>query len=86
MNCAIIGSTKIAEVHAKHLINNGIKEITFISRSQNNRKKNISNLKKIFSNHIKFFHSDIEILKKIKLLLKIFIVICSSCHCREYWR
>ena len=31
MKCAIIGSTKIAEVHAKHLIENGIKEITFIS-------------------------------------------------------
>ncbi len=75
MNCAIIGSTKIAEVHAKHLINNGIKEITFISRSQNKRKKNISNLKKIFSNHIKFFHSDIEILKKIKFDL---ICICSK--------
>ena len=39
MNCAIIGSTKIAEIHAKHIINNGVKEITFISRSQNKRKK-----------------------------------------------
>ena len=48
MNCAIIGSTKIAEVHAKYIINNGIKEITFISRSQNRRIKNISNLKKFF--------------------------------------
>ena len=75
MNCAIIGSTKIAEVHAKHLINNGIKEITFISRSQNKRKKNISNLKKIFSNQIKFFHSDIKILNKKKFNL---ICICSK--------
>ena len=56
MNCAIIGSTKIAEIHAKHIIKNGVKEITFISRSQNKRKKNISNLKKIFLNQIKFLH------------------------------
>ena len=75
INCAIIGSTKIAEIHAKHLINNGIKEITFISRSQNKRKKNISNLKKNFSNQIKFFHSDINILKKKKFK---FICICSK--------
>ena len=75
MNCAIIGSTKIAEVHAKHIINNGVKEITFISRSQNKRKKNISNLKKIFFNQVKFFHSDIKILKKKKFDL---ICICSK--------
>ena len=75
MNCAIIGSTKIAEVHAKHIINNGIKEITFISRSQNKRIKNISNLKKIFSNKVKFFHSDIKILKKKKFNI---VCICSK--------
>jgi len=75
MNCAIIGSTKIAEIHAKHIINNGVKEITFISRSQNKRKKNISNLKKIFSNQVKFFHSDIKILKKKKFKL---VCICSK--------
>lgn len=75
MNCAIIGSTKIAEIHAKHIINNGVKEITFISRSQNKRKKNISNLKKIFSNQVNFFHSDIKILKKKKFNL---ICICSK--------
>lgn len=75
MNCAIIGSTKIAEIHAKHIINNGVKEITFISRSQNKRKKNISNLKKIFSNQVNFFHSDIKILKKKKFNL---VCICSK--------
>ena len=32
MNCAIIGSTKIAEVHAENLIKNKVKKITFISR------------------------------------------------------
>ena len=75
MNCAIIGSTKIAEVHAKYLINNGIKEITFISRSQNKRIKNILNLKKVFSNKVKFFHSDIKILNKKKFN---FVCICSK--------
>ncbi len=75
MNCAIIGSTKIAEVHAKHIINNGVKEITFISRSQNKRKKNIFNLKKIFSSRVKFIHSDIKILQKKKFNL---ICICSK--------
>ena len=75
MNCAIIGSTKIAEIHAKHIINNGVKEITFISRSKNKRKKNILNLKKIFSNQVNFFHSDIKILKKKKFNL---VCICSK--------
>jgi len=48
INCAIIGSTKIAEIHAKHIIKNGVKEITFISRSQNKRKKKYFKLKKNF--------------------------------------
>ena len=39
MNCAIIGSTKIAEVHAEQLVKNGVREITFISRSEQKRKK-----------------------------------------------
>ena len=39
MRCVIIGSTKIAEVHAEQLVNNGAKEITFISRSSVKRKK-----------------------------------------------
>ena len=42
MNCAIIGSTKIAEVHAEQLANNGVREITFISRSEQKRKKIIN--------------------------------------------
>ena len=41
MNCAIIGSTKIAEVHAEQLIKNGVNEITFISRSLAKKKKKI---------------------------------------------
>ena len=39
MNCAIIGSTKIAEVHAEQLLKNGVKEITFISRSKKKREQ-----------------------------------------------
>ena len=46
MNCAIIGSTKIAEVHAEQLIKNGVNEITFISRSLAKRRKMISCIKK----------------------------------------
>ena len=46
MNCAIIGSTKIAEVHAEQLANNGVREITFISRSEQKRKKIITKVKK----------------------------------------
>ena len=34
MNCAIIGSTKIAEVHIHFLIKNGIKQFCIISRSK----------------------------------------------------
>ena len=32
MNCALIGSTLIAEVHLEKLLNQGIKEIYLISR------------------------------------------------------
>lgn len=64
MNCAIIGSTKIAEVHAEQLLKNGIKEITFISRSKQKREKIISRVKKKFSKKVIFFHSDSKILKK----------------------
>ena len=37
MICAIIGSTKIAEVHVHELIKNNIKEITVVSRSKKKR-------------------------------------------------
>lgn len=46
MRCAIIGSTKIAEIHAENLIRKNISEITIISRSSIKRKKLISSLKK----------------------------------------
>ncbi len=64
MNCAIIGSTKIAEVHAEQLVKNGVREITFISRSEQRRKKIISKVKKKINKKVFFFHSDIKILKK----------------------
>ena len=64
MNCVIIGSTKIAEVHAEQLINNGVKEITFVSRSIKKRKKIILNVKGKISKKVSFFHSDINVLKK----------------------
>ena len=64
MNCAIIGSTKIAEVHAEQLVKNGVREITFISRSEQRRKKIISKVKKKINKKILFIHSDIKILKK----------------------
>tara|TARA_A100001011_G_scaffold350328_1_gene389553 strand:+ start:1993 stop:2898 length:906 start_codon:yes stop_codon:yes gene_type:complete len=64
MNCAIIGSTKIAEVHAEQLANNGVREITFISRSEQKRKKIITKVKKNINKKVFFFHSDIGILKK----------------------
>ena len=75
MNCAIIGSTKIAEVHAEQLIKNGVNEITFISRSLAKRRKMISCIKKKISKKVLFFHSDINVLKKNKFK---FICICSK--------
>jgi hypothetical protein len=75
MNCAIIGSTKIAEVHAEQLIRNGIKEVTFISRSKIKGKKIIEKVKKKFSKNIFFSQSDLKVLKKKKFNI---ICICSS--------
>lgn len=71
MNCAIIGSTKIAQVHAEQLIKNGVREITFLSRSRIKREKIITEVKKKISKKILFFHSDLKILKK-----KSFNIIC----------
>lgn len=75
MKCAIIGSTKIAEVHAEHLIKNGAKEITFISRSAEKRKKTIFNVAKKISKKVLFIQSDIKILKKKNFNI---ICICSN--------
>ena len=75
MKCAIIGSTKIAEVHAKHLIANGVREITFISRSHLKREKIILNVKRQISKRVLFFHGNIKELKKKNYDI---ICICSS--------
>ena len=75
MNCAIIGSTKIAEVHAEQLIRNGIKEVTFISRSKIKGKKIIEKVKKKFSKNIFFSQSD---LKYRNTLLSKFIIFYHS--------
>ena len=53
MNCAIIGSTKIAEVHINELIKNNIKEIFIISRYKHKRIRIVKKFKKKFKN-IKF--------------------------------
>ena len=71
MNCAIIGSTKIAEVHAEQLIKNGVNEITFISRSLKKRKRIISKIRSKVFKKVVLVHSDINILRK-----KFFNIIC----------
>ena len=73
MNCAIIGSTKIAEVHAENLIRNGIKEVTFISRYKKKGQTIIKDLKKRKINFDKVIldHANIKIFKKKK-----FDIIC----------
>ena len=48
MNCAIIGSTKIAEVHIHELVKNNVKQIYIISRF---KKKRINLLNKIVSRY-----------------------------------
>ena len=71
MNCALIGTTKIASIHAREMINNGIKEITIISRSKKKAKRFINNLN---------FQNIVFIRKKYQFLKKKFdfINICSA--------
>ena len=72
-NCAIIGSTKIAEIHVREFINNGISDITVISRDI---KKSQEFSKKLFSKYqykIKFANLNIISKKKFNL-----ISICSN--------
>tara|TARA_B100001964_G_scaffold215225_1_gene253455 strand:+ start:403 stop:1299 length:897 start_codon:yes stop_codon:yes gene_type:complete len=73
MKAALIGSTKIAEIHLRELIANGCKEITIISRDRNKANQLIKKFK--FYNKIKFFNSQINILKKKKFNI---IDICSN--------
>tara|TARA_A100000164_G_scaffold381585_1_gene434002 strand:+ start:2411 stop:2611 length:201 start_codon:yes stop_codon:yes gene_type:complete len=66
MNCALIGTTKIASIHVREMINNGIKEITIISRSKKKAKRFINNLN---FQDIVFIPEKISILKKKNLIL-----------------
>ena len=62
MKCAIIGSTKISEIHIREFINNNAKSITIISRELSKAKKIIKKLNKKFN--FKFFAANISVLKK----------------------
>ena len=73
MKAALIGTTKIAEIHLRELIENGCKEITIISRDKSKADKLISKFK--FYENIKFISSHIKILKIKKFNL---IDICSN--------
>jgi len=73
MKAALIGTTKIAEIHLRELIENGCKEITIISRDKSKADKLISKFK--FFEDIKFTSSHIKILKIKKFDL---IDICSN--------
>tara|TARA_B100000579_G_scaffold393100_1_gene369485 strand:+ start:1067 stop:1969 length:903 start_codon:yes stop_codon:yes gene_type:complete len=81
MICAIIGSTKIAEVHIHELVKNKVEQIYIISRF---KKKRINLLNKIVSRYkdknTNFKSSNINILKKKKFDL---IDICSSNHVHD---
>ena len=46
MNCALIGSTKIAKIHLRELIENNIRNFTFISRDKTKSKLFVDSLKK----------------------------------------
>ena len=61
MKAALIGTTKIAEIHLRELIENGCKEITIISRDKSKADKLISKFK--FFKNIKFISSHMKILK-----------------------
>ena len=74
MICALIGTSKFAEVHLCELIKIGAKELTVISRDQIKNKKICNKYKKKFPN-VKIYPSNINILKKKKFDL---IDICSS--------
>ena len=74
MRCAVIGSTKIAEVHINELIKNNISEIYVISRHKNKRLCLIKKLNKKFKS-VKFYEDKIDILKKKKFKI---IDICSA--------
>jgi hypothetical protein len=72
-SCAVIGSTKIAEIHVREFIKNGIKDITLISRNKNKSKKFAENLSIKLKINLKFSNYQIFKRKKFKM-----ISICSN--------
>jgi hypothetical protein len=74
MNCALIGTTKIAEVHLFELIKIGAKEITIISRNVN-KGKNLCKKWNYKFPKVDFYFSKKKILKEKKFDL---IDICTS--------
>ena len=67
MKCAVIGSTKIAEIHIREYVKNNFKNITIISRKKTKAKhfanlmKNKFNIKFNYSNHEIFKNTDFHI-------------------------
>ena len=76
MICAVIGSTKITEVHVHELVKNNIKEITIVSRSKKKREamKSLFN-SRYHSKKIFFKFTDINEVKKNYYDL---IIICTK--------
>lgn len=74
MNCALIGTSKFAELHFYQLVRIGVKEIVIISRDFKKSENICKRLKKKFIN-INIYSSKIDILKKKKFDL---IDICSA--------
>lgn len=81
MNCAIIGSTKIAEIHIHELVKNKIKEIYIIGRFKRKRIDFLNKVASRYKNKKIIFKSDnLTIIKKKKFDL---IDICSSNHVHD---
>jgi hypothetical protein len=79
MICALIGTSKFAEVHLSQLIKIGAKELALISRDIDKSEKICVKFKKEFP-HIVIYPSKITILKKKKFDL---IDICSAIKIHE---
>ena len=73
MNCALIGSTKISKIHARELVRNKIKDITFVSRKKLKSKLFAKKLNKEYLTNFKNSNHNIFKIKKFDL-----IDICSN--------
>ena len=79
MKCALIGTSKFAEIHFEQLVRINFTEITLISRNLEKNRTLIKKLKKKYP-RIKILINKIDILKKKKFDL---IDICSSNHVHQ---